>query len=113
MRDTGSEIRETVLELDLGGFLLRRVGDLEERRRLEVEHPRQDVRRERLELRVVLHGGVVVELPREADLVFRRGELLLEREEVRVRLELGVLLDDDHEPAERAAKARLDRKSVV
>src|SRR5262249_14090433 len=55
--------RRPELELYLGGFALRRVRDLEERRRLEVEHARQDVRRERLELRVVLHHGVVVELP--------------------------------------------------
>src|ERR687895_2618844 len=53
----------------------------------------QDVR-EHLQRGVVLeHAGVVV-LPREADLVLGRGQLLLEVEHVLVRLQIRVVLDD-------------------
>ena len=59
----------------------------------EVEHAGDEVAREALDLGVVAHDGVVVELAREGDLVLGRGQLLLERHDVLVGLEVGVVLD--------------------
>ena len=64
-----------------------------------MEHAGDDVGRNALDPDVVLHDLVVVELAREADLVLGRGEFLLERQEVLVRLEVGILLDDNEETA--------------
>src|SRR3989337_3252542 len=47
-------------------------------RRAEVEHRGDEVGREGLELAVVRHHRVVVELARERELVLRRGQLLLD-----------------------------------
>jgi hypothetical protein len=52
---------------------------------------------------VVEHGGVVV-LARERDLVLGRGQLLLELEDVLVGLELGIVLDDGEQRAQRAGQ---------
>ena len=52
---------------------------------------------------VVEHAGVVV-LAREADLVLGRRQLLLQLEHVLVRLQLGVVLDDREERAQRAGQ---------
>ena len=61
-------------------------------RGLKLNIPAIDVRRERLDLGVVLQDAVVVELPRVGDAVLGRGQLLLQRQEVLVRLQVGVRL---------------------
>src|SRR3990172_4392334 len=66
-------------------------------RRGEVEHRGDEVGREGLDLVVVRHHRVVVELAREGDLVLRRGQFLLERGHVLVRLELGIPFHDGEE----------------
>ena len=63
-------------QVDLGHLAVA-LGRLEELPRCEVEHPGDDVGREHLDLVVVGEHAVVVELPREGDLVLGRGELLL------------------------------------
>src|SRR5438552_4663237 len=79
------------LELNLdrtaGGFL-----DLEELPRREMTHPRDDARGKRLDLRVQRGHLVVVELTGVGDLRLGAGELLLQREEVLVRLQVWVVL---------------------
>ena len=72
----------------------------------EVEHARDRCCRERLTPVVVVHHGVVVGLPRERDLVLGRGQLLRQLHHVLVRLEVGVLLGDGDEPAQRAVELR-------
>ena len=65
---------------------------LEELRGFEVEHAGHDVRRERLHPPVEIAHVRVVEAPRGLQPVLRVRELRLQREEVLVRLELGVVL---------------------
>src|SRR5437867_11320960 len=60
----------------------------------EVEHSRDDHRRERLDLRVVLLDAVVVELARVRDPVLGRRQFLLQAQEVLIRLEVGVALGE-------------------
>src|SRR3990170_2462680 len=69
-----------------------RILDVEELARREPEQPGDEVRREGLDQRVQPHHLVVVELAGEGDLRFRARELLLEGQEVLVRLEVGVVL---------------------
>ena len=63
----------------------------------------QDVR-ERRDRRVVVEDCRVVVLARERDLVLGRRQLLLELEDVLVGLELGVVLDDREQRAQRAGQ---------
>src|SRR5690348_2955579 len=71
---------------------LRRVLDLPELRRRRLREPRDEVGGE-LHLRgVVLRRRVVVELPRESDLVLRTRELLLQLRDVAGGLELRIVL---------------------
>src|SRR5215210_118925 len=78
------------------GFL-----DLEERPRLEAEHPGDDVRRDRLTRVLVAEDGVVVDLARDADLVLRVLELRLQLTEVLARAELRIRLRDGEQAADR------------
>src|SRR5688572_14627433 len=73
--------------------LLGRLGGLQELGGVEAEHPGEEVVRERLALGVVLHHRVVERLARERHLVLGAGELLLQREHVLVRLQVGILLE--------------------
>src|SRR6266571_4170029 len=87
------------LELDRdrpGGRLV----DLEEMPRLELAGTRDEVRRERLDPRVQLGALVVVELAGVRDLRLGRRQLLLQRQEVLVGLQLRVVLGDRDEPPE-------------
>src|SRR2546423_9633363 len=72
-------------ELDVDGAG-RRLLDLEELARREVEHAGDDARRELLHLVVIGKDRVVVELARERDPAFSCRQLLLQSEEVLVRL---------------------------
>ena len=68
------------------------LGDLEELLLLEPERVRDHVRRERLDPAVVVLHVRVVEAPGGLDPVLRVGQFLLERQEVLVRLQVGVVL---------------------
>src|ERR1041384_5098707 len=63
-------------------------GDLKQLSGLEPEATRNQVGREFLLRDVVASGDVIVELPREADLVLGRGQLLLQRLNVLARAQL-------------------------
>src|SRR3954447_822973 len=78
-------------ELDLGN-LGRALLGLEVFALLEVEHARDEVRWEGLNLRVELLHAVVVELPRVRNAILGRGQLFLQIQEVLIRLEVGVVL---------------------
>src|SRR5260221_6957821 len=80
-------------EVDRRGRGLARLG-LEEIALQEAEHPGEDIARERLDPVVVLEDRRVVVLAAERDLVLGRGQLLLERQDVLVRLEVRVVLDN-------------------
>ena len=56
------------------------------------------------DLVVVLHHAVVVELPRVRDAVLGGGELLLQRQEVLVRLQVGVRLGEREQRLQRAGE---------
>ena len=77
--------------------------DVEELARRVVERLGQDARRERLDRRVQEPDLVVVVLPRVGDLRLGAGELLLQRQEVRVGLQVGVVLGDGEQLAEPGA----------
>ena len=73
----------------------------------EAEQARDEHVRERLDRGVVVEDARVVVLAAERDLVLGRGQLLLELEDVLVRLELGIVLDDGEQRAERAGQGVL------
>ncbi len=78
------------LELHVGNGAFGGIGDLKELPLLEVEHPRNDVGRERLNFGVeVAHHGVVV-TARILQRVFQLGERLLQRLELGVGLQVGI-----------------------
>src|SRR3954463_7920986 len=84
--------------------LFGRLGGLQELGRPEAECAGEEVVRHGLALGVVLHHRIVIGLPREGDLVLGAGELFLQREHVLVGLEVGVLLENGNQLAERAAE---------
>src|SRR2546421_8084592 len=88
------------LELHLRDLTLRRLGELEVLLRLEAEHPGEDVRRERLERRVVVADVSVVEAAREGDLVLGRCEIFGEVLELLDRLQLRIVLGDGEDRAQ-------------
>src|SRR4051794_25608722 len=79
-------------ELHARGLASGEVVDFEVLPLLEAEHAGEHVGGERLDLGVQTLDGVVVELPGVGDAAFRAGELLLQVQEVGVRLELGIRL---------------------
>ena len=81
--------RRGVAEVDLD-VAAGRLVHLEVLALVEVELVGDDVRGDRLDLGVIAVDGVVVELPRVGDAALGAGELLLQVEEVLVRLEVGV-----------------------
>src|SRR3990172_1819672 len=83
-------------EVDLRGAP-RRVLDLEERTLREAEGSGDEHRGERSDERVQPHHLVVVELPRIRDLRLGARQLLLEREEALVGLQVRVVLDHREE----------------
>src|SRR5436853_6405276 len=83
--------------------LFRRFCGLQKLRGAEAEEAGEEIVRDRLALRVVLHHRVVVGLARERDLVLGAGELLLQREHVLVRLQVRVLLEHRAQAPERSA----------
>src|SRR5258706_7382186 len=92
-------------ERDLGRLaLFSRLGGLQELRGGEAECAGEDAVREGFALGVVLHHRIVIGLAGEGDLVLGAGELLLQREHVLVGLQVGILLEDRDQPAERAAQ---------
>src|SRR5688572_33462104 len=70
-----------------------RLGDLEVVALAEPEHAGDEDGGEGLNRGIELAHRAVVVLPAEADLVLRRGQLLLELHDVLVRLEIRVVLD--------------------
>src|SRR5919206_1681046 len=87
--------------------------DLEVRPRLEAHHGRDEARRNGLPRVVVREDGVVVELPRDRDLVLRLLELALELLEVLARPQLRVVLGDGEEPPERRRQPTLGRRLLL
>ena len=81
--------------------------DLEVTGLLELEHPGDQVRRERLDPGVVVTDIGVVETPAGGDPVLGVGQLALQAQEVLVRLQLRVRLDRDHHLPQRAGQRRL------
>jgi len=72
-------------------------GDLEKDCRDEIEHRRDDVCREDLLGNVELRGDVVVELPREGDLVFRARQFFLKLFHVLIRFQVRIVLHEGEE----------------
>src|SRR5690606_31923043 len=87
-------------EGDARSLAVPRVLDLEQGRRLEAEHARDEVGREGLALVVVGHDGVVEVLARVRDLVLGGGQLLGELHHVLVRLQVRVRLLQGEQPAQ-------------
>src|SRR6185295_1505376 len=79
----------------------------ERRRRVEAEDRCEDVVRELLDLRVVREHCVVVRLARERHLVLGRGQLLGERRDRLVGLQVRIGLDDREQAPERAGQCRI------
>src|SRR5512134_2106366 len=100
---TGYVIRRSS-ERDAGHLGLGAVLELEELALAEVAHPRDDLRRQGLDLRVESLDLGVVETARRLDPVLGRGQLALELEEVLVRLQVGVRLGEREQAAERLAQ---------
>src|SRR5262245_31928989 len=96
-------------EAHLGRLAVARVLDLEELALREPERSGQEHRREDLDRVVEREHGVVVDLARDRDLVLGVPQLVLQVEEVLVRLELRVRLGDREQPAERLAEDALGR----
>ncbi len=99
---------------DLQNLTLRRLGDLrpflaeiEEGFRPEAEGFGEQHGREGLDAGIVLADRAVVEAPRRGDLAFDIGELLLQFEEVLVRLQVGIGLRNGDQAAERARQGLL------
>src|SRR5690242_18069533 len=87
--------------------------DLQQRCGSKVEHARIQRARKGLPLVVVVHHRVVVGLPRERDPVLRRGQLLGELHHGLARLQVGILLDDHIEPAQRAVQRLLAGRQLL
>src|SRR6185295_11514081 len=87
--------------------LLGRFGRVQQLRRAEAEHAGEHVVREGLALGVVFHHRVVEGLARERHLVLGAAELLLDREHVLVRLEVGIRLGEREQAAEHAGERAL------
>ena len=77
----------------------------EQFRRAKIERVGDEVARKHFAVGVVSHHGIVVGLAREGDFVFRRGQFLGELHHVLIRLQVGILLADHHQAAQRAAQA--------
>ena len=94
MLDLAAEYREKLIESisDFDDTIMERFLDGEERPRFEVPDPRNHTRRELLDQRVQTRHLVVVELPGVSDLRLGAGQFLLQRQEVLVGLEIGVVL---------------------
>ena len=105
---TAAEERELyapgVREADRRHLAVAGILDLEELPRPEAEHARDEHRGEGLDRVVVRQHRVVVDLPRDGDLVLRVLQLVLEVQEVLVRLQLRIRLGNREEPAERLAQ---------
>jgi hypothetical protein len=93
-------------QVDLRHLAVRGVA-LEELPLREVEHAGDRVARELLDLGVIGHDAVVVELARERDLVLGRGELLLQCHHVLVGLEVGIVLGHGEQRAQRLGEGVL------
>src|SRR5690606_10201765 len=102
-----SYMRGVVSELDRRGRAGGLVG-LEVLTAIELEDLREVHRRELLELVVAGEHGVVVELPRVRHPTLGGRELLLQREEVLVRLEVRVGLTEGEQLPERPGQLVLD-----
>jgi hypothetical protein len=74
---------------------------------LESAHARDEARRKAADGDVVRRGHLVVALALDGDAVLGSFELRLQFEEVLIRLEVGILLDDDQQPRERAGETGL------
>jgi hypothetical protein len=96
------------VELDVGR-LPRRLRDAEGLHRFGVivEQHLPDAAGERAQLGVVAADGVDVVAPRDGDAVLGALQLRLQGEEVLVRLELRIALDDDEQARQRRAQRRL------
>src|SRR5919109_4094949 len=86
---------------------------LEERLGPETHHPGDEARGKRAKPGVVVADRLVVTLALDGDAVFRALELALQREEVLVRLELRIPLDDDEQSTERAGQLPLRRRELL
>src|SRR5688500_14629788 len=80
-------------QVDLRNRAFGDIGDLPELDRRRTGHPSDEIGGELLLPGVVLRGRVVIELPRERDLVLGGGQLLLQLRHVPGRLEIRVCLD--------------------
>ena len=98
VKDLGHEPAN--VQVHLRHFALGRVLDLEELDRLELERLGDEAVGEDLLGRVEARRDVVVELAREADLVLRRGELLHQRLDALVGLQVRVVLGQREEARE-------------
>src|SRR3989337_3952250 len=94
-------------ERHLWHFSLGRVGQLEVLLGGETEHARDDVRRNRLDRRVVVADVTVVKATGEGDLVLGRREVLRQILEILDRLELRGRLPDSAEIEQSGAKRGL------
>ena len=92
---------------------LRLVLDREVRLRLVAEHHGGEVGREAAHGHVVVLHRRDVAVARHRDPVLRALELRLQVAEVLIRLQLGVALDDDHEPRQRARELALRRLELL
>src|SRR4030042_1156656 len=86
--------------------------NLEEVAFTEFEHPRNDVRGEHLNLVVEEQDLVIVALPGKSDFVLSAGQLFLNRKKILSGLQVGVILDDQHEFAERFAESAFGFRSL-
>src|SRR3990172_8092952 len=82
------------IEVHSGHRPLRRIADLEQFRRDELEHAGDEVAWESLLCYVEPRGNVIIELPREGNLILRARELFLQLLDVLIRLQVRVVLNE-------------------
>src|SRR5687767_4635653 len=112
MRPAISNTAAVPLELDLGRS--GRVGrGFEERLGLKAPEAGHEAAGEEPNASVVLAHGVVEAPPLHGDAVLGAGQLGLQREEVLVGFQLGILLDGDEQAAESAAELALRRLQAL
>src|SRR5574337_484817 len=86
---------------------------LEKRLRTEAGGPRDDTGGKEVEARVVVPHGLIEASSLDGDSILGPFELGLQRQEILIRLEIGVSFDDDEQSAQRPRELVLDQLKAL